>query len=169
MIRLSFWHKVSVHIDTHSNRKWFVSVTYAETPFFDKTVNYSLDDFSKNGVENSNCSYFAYMYVYMSHGYTAKMSIIACLVFQKQTKQYTVYTQLYYDPYIQLQISVNNGSEVVHFPPNIPLHVFEILKMTENGVVLFTQSVHENATEQFNGHTPSAHYNAGREGVVCLA
>ena len=52
-------------------------------PIFDKTMNYSLGDFFKNGVKNSNCSYFAYMYVYMLRGSTAKMSIIACLVFLK--------------------------------------------------------------------------------------
>ena len=72
-----FWYSVSVHIDVHSNTKRFDSITYAETPFFDKTVNYSLGDFSKNGVENSNCSYFAYMYVYTSCSCIAKMSVIA--------------------------------------------------------------------------------------------
>ncbi len=44
---------------------------------------YNLGVFSKNGVENSNCSYFANMYVYMSHSCIAKMSVIACLVFLK--------------------------------------------------------------------------------------
>ena len=76
-------HVVSGHIDVHSDRKRFDSVSYAETPNFDKTVNYSLGDFSKNGVENSNCLYFAYMYVYMSRSCIAKMSVIACLVFLK--------------------------------------------------------------------------------------
>ena len=65
----------------HSDRKRFDSITYAETPNFDKTVNYSLGVFSKNGVENSNCSYFANMCVYMSCSCIAKMSVIACLVF----------------------------------------------------------------------------------------
>ena len=36
---------------------------------------------SKNGVENSNCSYFANMCVYMSCSCVAKMSFIAGLVF----------------------------------------------------------------------------------------
>ena len=35
----------------HSYTKRFDSVTYAETPNFNKTVNYSLGVFSKNGVE----------------------------------------------------------------------------------------------------------------------
>ncbi len=62
-------------------------------PFWQKTIhfhfacknaifdNYNLGVFSKNGVRNSNCPYFAYMYVYMSRGCTTEMSIIACLVF----------------------------------------------------------------------------------------
>ena len=43
-------HVVSGHIDVHSDRKRFDSITYAETPNFDKTVNYSLGVFfSKMG------------------------------------------------------------------------------------------------------------------------
>ena len=45
----------------HSERKRFISVRYAEMPKIDETVNYSLGDFSENGVKNS---YFAYTYVY---------------------------------------------------------------------------------------------------------
>ena len=55
---------------------------------FDKTVNYNLGVFFKNGVENQNCSIFANMYVYMSCGCTAKTSVIACLVFLKTVAKY---------------------------------------------------------------------------------
>ena len=41
-------HVVSGHIDVHSSKKRFNSIT----PNFDKTVNYSLGVFSKKGVEN---------------------------------------------------------------------------------------------------------------------
>ena len=43
-------HVVSGHIDIHSDTKRFDSITYAETPNFDKIVNYSLGVFfSKMG------------------------------------------------------------------------------------------------------------------------
>ncbi len=46
----NFWYVVSGHIDGHPNIKQFDSISYLETPFFDKTVNYSLGVFSKNEV-----------------------------------------------------------------------------------------------------------------------
>ncbi len=66
-------HVVSGHIDVHSDRKRFDSISYAET---------------QNGVKNSNLPYFAEMYVYMSHSCIAKMSVIACLVFSKNDAEY---------------------------------------------------------------------------------
>ncbi len=42
---------VSGHIDVHSDIKRFDSISYAETPNFDKTVNYNLGVFSKNGLK----------------------------------------------------------------------------------------------------------------------
>ena len=76
-------HVVSGHIDVHSDTKRFDSITYAETPNFDKIVKYSLGVFSKNGLENSNCSYFANTCVYMQCSCIAKMNVKACLVFLK--------------------------------------------------------------------------------------
>ena len=46
----NFWCVVSGHIDTHPSIKWFDSVTYLKTPFFDKTVNYSLGVFFRKNV-----------------------------------------------------------------------------------------------------------------------
>ena len=48
-----FWYIISGHIDVHSDRKQFDSVSYAETPNFDKTVNYiALVIFPKMGSKN---------------------------------------------------------------------------------------------------------------------
>ena len=41
----NFYHVVSGHIDVHSSIKMFDSIYYLKTPFFDKTVNYSLGVF----------------------------------------------------------------------------------------------------------------------------
>ncbi len=43
-------HVVSGHIDVYPDIKWFDSISYLKTPFFDKTVNYNLGVFSKNGI-----------------------------------------------------------------------------------------------------------------------
>ena len=82
----NFCHVVSGHIDVHSSIKMFDSIYYLKTPFFDKTVNYSLGVFSKNwrfGIENENNPKFARMYIYMSCTYTTKTSVIACIVLLK--------------------------------------------------------------------------------------
>ena len=46
-----FYYGLSGHIDVHPVKNWFNFVSYLGTPFFDKTVNYSLGVFSKNGVK----------------------------------------------------------------------------------------------------------------------
>ncbi len=66
--------------------KRFDSISYLKTPIFDKTVVYSLGVFSKKwhfGIENEKDSYFARIYVYMSRSYTAKTSVVACIVIPK--------------------------------------------------------------------------------------
>ena len=50
-----FCYTVSDHIDVHSDIKQFDSISYAEMPNFDKTVNYNLGDFSKNGLKIQIC------------------------------------------------------------------------------------------------------------------
>ena len=76
---------VSGHIDVHFDRKWFNSISYLETPFFDKTVNYSLGVFffQKWGFDeqNKNHPYFARIYIYMPCRYIVEIRVIACLVF----------------------------------------------------------------------------------------
>ena len=57
------------------------------------------------------------MYVYMSHGYTAKMSIIACLEFLKinaKKPKYIVHVACF----IKLNTVHVHVGGLLHFPPN---------------------------------------------------
>ena len=87
------WHSFLVHSHVSYRRTfWQKMVCFWEMPKIDQTVNYSLGGFSKNGVQNSNCSNFAYTYVYMICDYTVKMSCIACLVLEIITVKVHVHT-----------------------------------------------------------------------------
>ena len=68
---------LSVHVDIHS-----------------KTMNYSLGVFFQKWVENSNCSYFARIYVYMSCSFIAKTRVIARLVSPASLVEVTPTTDL---------------------------------------------------------------------------